>query len=233
VPFSIRRQTVTHGVGGGRNSRSSDGVYRGVRCSATPEMFRTASPGPRREGPSKVVQPPPRPFLTITSGALTAAVATMEPSNTTTEDAESVGAPATSFVPHAGLCRVSRRSTYDALTPHPRSCRPRHQGNNHVKFLVGVDVHDPHLHIRQQPPRRKRWSRLRSFDSISGSGSSPTAAAWAAMTTKRTMDRAAEGGRRPSCRPRSSNPRPSSRASNHTQTVVTPQPGVAASATSR
>ena len=29
------------------------------------------------------------------------------------------------------------------------------QGNNPVEFLVGRDVHDPDLHIRQQPPHRK------------------------------------------------------------------------------
>src|ERR1700721_556340 len=39
--------------------------------------------------------------------------------------------------------------------PHPRSCRPRQKGNNYVKFLVGVDVDDPDLRVRQEPPGRK------------------------------------------------------------------------------
>ena len=37
---------------------------------------------------------------------------------------------------------------------HPHSCHPRQQGNNPVAFLVGRDVHDPDLQVRQQPPRR-------------------------------------------------------------------------------
>ena len=38
---------------------------------------------------------------------------------------------------------------------HPRRGHPRHEGNNPVAFLIGRDVHDPDLQIRQQPPRRK------------------------------------------------------------------------------
>jgi len=99
---------------------------------------------------------PPNAFpidLTITSGALTAAVASIEPSNTAMDEASS-GRPRSITLAKCSACGVSRRSSKRALIPTRSVANPRHQTENLVKLPLRLDMHHPDLQIRLKPPRR-------------------------------------------------------------------------------
>jgi len=84
-------------------------VSRSDAAGSGPRSGGTSAPHPKQRNTAPTV-------LIIASGALTAAVARMEPSNTTTDDVESVGPRNIT----RATCRargVSRRSSKAALTP--------------------------------------------------------------------------------------------------------------------
>jgi hypothetical protein len=92
--------------------------------------------------------------LTIASGALTAAVARMEPSNTATEDVESVG-PRNITRATCRACGVSRRSPKAALTPTRAVVVRDMRATTTSSLWSELTWDDSDLHIRLPPPGRK------------------------------------------------------------------------------
>jgi hypothetical protein len=179
VRFSIRRNRWRT-VFGWQTSTSAAPHTDASLCCHTRNVSKSISrsssgrsPKPFNAGPT---------VLIIASGALTAAVARMEPSNTATEDAESVG-PRNITLATCRARGVSRRSSKRALTPTRAVVIRDTRATTMSSFWSDLTCTIPTCKSGSSR-HAENMSRLRSFDSISGSGSSPTVETSAAMTTK-------------------------------------------------
>ena len=125
--------------------------------------------------------------LIITSGALTAAVARIEPSNTATDDVESVG-PRNITLATCRARGVSRRSSKAALTPTRTVVIRDMRATTMSSFRLDATCTIPTC---KSGSRRhaENMSRLRSFDSISGERIITDGGTLGGDDDKRTIDR--------------------------------------------
>ena len=176
--FLDSAQPVADGVGVGNKYLGVPRTEASLSCHArnvSNSISRSSSgrsPKPSNAAPT---------VLIITSGALTAAVARMEPSNTATEDVESVG-PRNITLATCRARGVSRRSPKAALTP-TRTVVIRDSSATIRSSLWPDSTCTISTCTSGSSRHAEKMSRLRSFDSISGSGAPPPLGTWAATTT--------------------------------------------------